>query len=152
MKGYYANDPAVREVPGAGATFALLRRAGVKVALNTGFSREIVRVILDRLGWATGPVIDASVASDEVPRGRPHPDMILALMKQLGVADARRVAKVGDTVVDLDEGTSAGCGLVIGVTGGAGTREQLQSRPHHHIVESLAELPRLLLPPESVRM
>src|SRR5262245_17227201 len=37
MRHYYAGDPAVREIPGAAATFAALRRGGIKVALNTGF-------------------------------------------------------------------------------------------------------------------
>ena len=142
MQHFYAHDPNVREVPGAAATFAALRRAGIKVALNTGFSRDIVTVLLDRLGWR-GPaaVIDASVASDEVPRGRPYPDMVWHLMKQLGISDARRVAKVGDTLVDLEEGNSAGCGVVIGVTTGAATRAQLESRPHTWILDSVAEMP-----------
>ena len=116
MLAYYRTDPAVREVPGATDVFRRLRAAGVKVALNTGFSRPIVDVILTRLGWEKA--VDATAASDEVPRGRPHPDLVLHLMAKLGVMDAKRVAKVGDTVSDLEEGTSAGCGLVIGVTTG----------------------------------
>jgi phosphonatase-like hydrolase len=146
MRDYYATSPAVREVPGAAAAFAALRRAGLKVALNTGFSRPIADVLLARLGWACPAVIDADVTSDEVPRGRPHPDMIRQLMARLGTTDARRVAKVGDTRADLEEGTNAGCGLVIGVTTGSFTAEQLQACPHSHIVGSVAEVPALLLP------
>lgn len=144
MRRYYATDPAVREEPGASAVFAELRRAGVKVALNTGFSRDIVEVILTRLGWAAA--VDATVASDEVARGRPHPDMIRRLMGRLGVVDARRVAKVGDTVVDLEEGSAAGCGLVIGVTTGACTRPELLARPHTQVVDSLREAAELCRP------
>ena len=146
MRHYYATDPAVREVPGAGAAFAALRRAGVKVALNTGFFRPIAAVLLARLGWASPAVIDADVTSDEVPRGRPHPDMIRHLMTRLGISDARRVAKVGDTKADLEEGTNAGCGLVIGVTTGSYSREQLQACAHSYIVGSVAEVPALLHP------
>ena len=145
MQRYYATDPAVREVPGAAATFARLREAGIRVALNSGFSRPVVQTILDRLGWNDPPLVDASVASDEVPRGRPHPDMIRHLMTQLGIRDAAKVAKVGDTLVDLEEGRNAGCGMVIGVTTGSFTRAQLQSEPHTHILDSVAEVPRLLL-------
>jgi phosphonatase-like hydrolase len=145
MKDYYATSPAVREVPGAGEVFAKLRAAGVKVALNTGFGREIADVLLARLGWHTPGVIDATITSDEVPRGRPHPDMIRALMERLGVRDPKAVAKVGDTAVDLDEGTNAGCGLVIGVTTGSFTREQLEARPHTHIVRSVAAVPALIV-------
>jgi phosphonatase-like hydrolase len=144
MKRYYEADPAVREADGATATFARLRAAGVKVALDTGFSRPIVDVLLKRLGWREGQTIDASVTSDEVPRGRPHPDMVLHLMRKLGVADARSVAKVGDTPSDLQQGTAAGCGWVIGVTSGTHTREQLAPVPHTHLIERLLELPAVL--------
>src|SRR5262249_27787875 len=119
MRDHYAFDPSVREVPGAAAAFAALRRAGIRVALNTGFSRAISAMVLSRLGWHAPAVIDADVASDEVPHGRPHPDMIRLLMARLGIKDPRRVAKVGDTKADLEEGANAGCGLVIGVTSGS---------------------------------
>jgi phosphonatase-like hydrolase len=139
MRHYYATDPGVAEMPGAGAAFRRLRQRGIKVALNTGFSRDIAAVLLERLGWQQA--VDAVVCSDEVPRGRPHPDMILHLMAQLDIRDPRRVAKVGDTPVDLEEGTGAGCSLVIGVTNGTHTRAQLQPYPHTHLIDSLDELP-----------
>jgi phosphonatase-like hydrolase len=141
MRDYYATDPSVREIPGAAAAFAVLRRAGVKVALNTGFNRAITDIILTRLGWRTPEVIDAVLASDEVRRGRPHPDMIQALMVRLGIREACGVAKVGDTRADLEEGANAGCGLLIGVTSGSFTREQLQAGPHTHIVASVGDVP-----------
>src|SRR5262249_34828786 len=50
MRAYYATDPAVREIPGSAAVFVALRRAGIKVALNTGFFRPIADVLLTRLG------------------------------------------------------------------------------------------------------
>ena len=145
MRDYYATDPAVREIPGAAAAFATLRRAGIKIALNTGFYRPIADVLLTRLGWRSPAVIDADVTSDEVPQGRPHPDMIRHLMTRLGIPDARKVAKVGDTKVDLEEGAHAGCALVIGVTTGSYTRAQLQAYPHTHLVESVADVPAIIL-------
>jgi phosphonatase-like hydrolase len=145
MRSYYATDPAVREIPGAAAAFATLRNAGIKVALNTGFSRAVADVLLDRLGWRAPAVVDADVTSDEVPRGRPFPDMIQLLMTRLAVSDPRRVAKVGDTRADLEEGFNAGCRLILGVTSGSFTRAQLQLYPHSHILDSVAEVPGILL-------
>jgi len=145
MIAFYRADPAVREVDGASEVFRQLRRAGVKVALDTGFSRDIVDAILHRLGWSGNDLLDATVASDEVPRGRPHPDLLFRAMKLTGATDARRVAKVGDTPSDLQEGHSAGCGFVIGVTNGSHTRRQLESHPHTHLVENLRELPGLIV-------
>src|SRR5262245_2938813 len=49
MCDHYATSPDIREVPGATAAFAALRRSGVKVALNTGFFRPIADVVLGRL-------------------------------------------------------------------------------------------------------
>jgi phosphonatase-like hydrolase len=144
MIRYYESEPDVREIPGTSRTFARLSAAGIKVGVNTGFSRAITDVVLDRMGWRAAGQIDASVASDEVPRGRPHPDMIRHLMAALGVADPGRVVKVGDTPVDLQEGTNAGCGWVIGVTEGTHTREQLLPHPHTHLIGTVAELQDLL--------
>jgi phosphonatase-like hydrolase len=142
---HYSTSPDVREIAGASDAFAVLRRAGVKVALDTGFSRVVTAALMDRLGWRAPEVIDADVSSDEVPRGRPHPDMIRLLMARLGVADAAEVAKVGDTRADLEEGHNAGCGLVIGVTSGAYSREELLRCPQTHVVASVADVPRIVL-------
>jgi phosphonatase-like hydrolase len=144
MRSFYASDPSVREVTGASVIFRWLHQAGIAVAVNTGFSRDIAQIILDRLGWERDQLIDASVTSDEVGRGRPHPDMIRYVMRRLGIANAEEVAKVGDTPADLEEGHHAGCGLVIGVTQGTHTREQLADFPHTHLMGSVAELPAVL--------
>jgi phosphonatase-like hydrolase len=144
MIEFYRGDPSVGEIPGASDVFRRLRRAGVKVALNTGFSREIAQTLIDRLNWERNELIDASVTSDEVERGRPHPNMIRSLMLKLSVTDPQRIAKVGDTPADLLEGRNSGCGLVVGVTGGSSSREQLERFPHDHLIGSVADLPELL--------
>src|SRR5262244_1952523 len=144
MIEFYRADPEVGETPGASETFRRLRQAGVKVALNTGFSRDIAQTLIDRLNWERDELIDASVTSDEVERGRPHPDMIQLLMLKLGVTDPRRVAKVGDTPADLLEGKNAGCGLIVGVTQGSCARELLERFPHDYLIGSVAEFPELV--------
>jgi phosphonatase-like hydrolase len=141
---FYETDPSVHEVPGASQMFRTLKEAGMKVALDTGFNRAITQVILDRLAWSGSPLIDATICSDEVPRGRPHPDMIRELMRRLGIVDPASVAKVGDTPADLQEGRNAGCGLIIGVTEGTHSREQLERHPHTHLIDSIKGLPALL--------
>jgi phosphonatase-like hydrolase len=144
MIRFYQADPSVYEIPGASDVFRRLQDAGIKVALDTGFTRDIVDVLLSRLAWSDSALIDATITSDEVPRGRPHPDMIEKAMRDLGLGDAKRVAKVGDTPADLEEGTAAGCGLVIGVTGGTHTAAQLKPYPHTHLVGSVAEVPAIV--------
>ena len=67
-------------------------------------------------------------------------------MEITGVSDVKKVVKVGDTAVDLQEGTNAGCGYVIGVTTGAYTKAELQTYPHTHLISDLAQLCKLLFP------
>lgn len=145
MIRFYQEDPRVEEVSGTSNTFAILKQYGIFVALNTGFSRDITNVLLKRMPWVKAGLIDDSICSDEVARGRPYPDMIFTLMKRKYIASSIDVAKVGDTPSDLQEGQNAGCGWVIGVTQGSHTREQLLSHPHTNLIESVADLPALWL-------
>jgi len=151
MLNHYRTAPGIEPMPHTLDTFCRLKEAGVRLALDTGFSRPIVDAILERLGWNSGGLLDATVASDEVPRGRPHADLALRAMELTGVRNASRVAKVGDTPSDLQEGIAAGCGMVVGVTNGSHTREQLSAHAHTHLIDSLAELPELVLGPASRR-
>lgn len=141
---FYASDPSVRAISGTNAVFARLRAEGIRVAVNTGFDRAITDVILHRLGWVRDHLIDGSIASDEVANGRPHPDMIRELMRRLGVTQAGRVVKVGDTPADLEEGKNAGCGTIVGVTSGTHSPEELARFPHTHLIESIRDLPAVL--------
>ena len=144
MLEHYRASPDVREVEGAGRVFRELRGRGIKVALDTGFGRAITDVLLKRLGWAVPGVLDATVTSDDVAKGRPAPDMVLRAMEWTGVRDAARVAKVGDTPSDLEEGTSAGCGMVVGVTSGSHTADELRPHPHTALIDSIRDLPAIL--------
>jgi phosphoglycolate phosphatase-like HAD superfamily hydrolase len=71
--------------------------------------------------------------------------MIRKIMEQLGVAEAAEVVKVGDTSVDVLEGQFAGCGLVVAVTTGAYTKEQLLEYQPDQIIDSMQQLPALIL-------
>jgi phosphonatase-like hydrolase len=144
MIRHYEEDSSLSALPYVEETFADLKQRGVKIALNTGFPRSIADTILRRLNWEAGKTIDAVIASDEVPEGRPHPYMIRSVMKQLQVTDSNAVAKVGDTEVDVEEGRSAGCGLVVSVTTGAYSRVQLEQYKPDKIIDSLAELSSLI--------
>ena len=138
----YAAVPPV-EVPGTSNTFIWLRRQGVKLALNTGFERETVVMLLSALNWSS-EIIDAVVCGDEVEAGRPSPAMILEAMRRTGVTDPAGVMAVGDTVLDLQAGTAAGAGWVIGVLSGAHDRSRLLQAPHTHLLPSVAEIPEFL--------
>jgi phosphonatase-like hydrolase len=140
MIDFYSKDPSIRPVEDAEEVFLALQKMGIKVALDTGFSRDITDIILKRVGWENGYLVDATAASDEVPKGRPYPYMIQKIMSQLGITDIKTVIKVGDTEVDINEGRNAGCLMSIGITSGVFSEEELI--PHHptHLAKNLREV------------
>lgn len=141
MIEFYRNDETLAPLPHAEKVFRTLKERGIKVALNTGFTRSITDTILHRLRWDDRcPLIDQVICSDEVPHGRPYADMIRVLMDQLGIGSPEQVLKVGDTEVDVEEGRNAACGKVVSVTTGAYTREQLQPYGPDVIIDDLQEL------------
>jgi len=139
---YRENPPA--PMPGVEAMFAQLRGAGVKVALQTGYSAEIAGAILEGLGWKIGETVDALVTSDQVAASRPAPYLVFHAMEATGVQDVRRVLVAGDTPNDLGTGMNAGARFAVGVTTGSFTREQLEAEPHTHVLDGVAEILGLL--------
>ncbi|NNG19816.1 HAD hydrolase-like protein [Naumannella sp. ID2617S] len=136
----YAARPPV-PCPGIEAAFERLRGLGVRLALTTGFDRPTTDQLLDALGWRTGAdgQIDAVVCATEVERGRPAPDLIRAVMREVGVDDPADVWAVGDTAADLKAAAAAGA-VGVGVLTGAGTRELLSAHPHRWILDTAAEV------------
>ncbi|MBD1363778.1 HAD-IA family hydrolase [Mucilaginibacter sp. ZT4R22] len=138
MINYYKKAPALEALPNAEKTIATLRKTGIKIGVNTGFSKDIAETIIERLQWCEKGLIDYLIGSDEVENGRPDPAMINRMMKLARITDPQEVAKVGDTEVDIREGQNAGCKYVIAVTTGAFTRTELE--PYHptHILDDIA--------------
>jgi phosphonatase-like hydrolase len=118
----------IQEIAGALDVMRELRAAGVQVCLSTGFAPSTRDALLDALGWRSE--IDLALSPADVGRGRPAPDLILGAMERLGVQDPAAVAVAGDTVSDLQAGTAAHAGAVIGVLSGAHDRATLEAVPH----------------------
>ena len=150
LENHYLTNGAT-PTEGCLETFAYLRKQGIAIALTTGFYRVVTDIILDKLGWLSslngqhigGPdgIIQASVASDEVERGRPCPHLIERAMSLLNVSNPKAVINIGDTPSDLLSGRAAGVSLNLGVTNGTHTADQLDAYPHDFLLKSLAELP-----------
>lgn len=133
----------LRPIAGAETTFGWCLDHGILMATTTGFYAEISNLILDRTGWHN--LFATNISSHDVRQGRPAPYMIFRAMEQTGVTNVREVMNVGDTPLDLQAGTGAGAGAVVGVLTGAHTREELEREPHTHIIESVAQLPNLIV-------
>lgn len=141
LRQLYADQPPVG-LPGVAEAIDLLRAAGVKMALTTGFAADTGAPLLDSLGWWDR--LDAVVYASEVAQGRPAPYMIFRAMEATGVLDTATVLVAGDTVVDLQAAAHAGAGWRIGVLTGSLGGESLRGHGETHIVEGVRVIPELL--------
>nr|WP_272926237.1 phosphonatase-like hydrolase [Glutamicibacter soli] len=141
---YYEQNPPVA-LPGVVEAFRKLSAQGVKIALTTGFSRDVASVILPQLGWAAGEgeLLDAVVTADEVAAGRPAPYMIHRVMELTGIRDVRKVIAAGDTVNDLQAAKNAGV-IAVGVLTGELGRDDLEVHEHDVILDGVAQLPQFI--------
>lgn len=144
MISFYKWDPSVGEKAGVHQTFRKLKERKLKVVVDTGFDRQITDPLIDRLGWKKNNLIDGSVTSDEVKRGRPFPDLIFRAMELTKTDDPGNVVKVGDTASDMQEGNAAGCGWVIGITTGSFSKAELLKEKHTHLIEDVSEILEIL--------
>lgn len=148
-------------IPGVVETVAALRARGLKIGSNSGYTREMVDVLLE-LAAHEGYVPDCSVTPDEAGAGRPHPYMMYECAIRLQVYPMGAIVKVGDTPADVEEGLNAGS-WAIGVAGTGNrigmshaefeslplperefllskAREELRKAGAHYVIDSLAEL------------
>jgi phosphonatase-like hydrolase len=129
--------------PGAAAAMEQLASAGIRRCVITGLSRRVMTVILDTLGWWDR--IDLALSPEDVPRGSPWPDLILAAMLRLGVTDVRETAVAHDTQAGILSGRRAGAGIVAGMLDGSHSAERLRQAGATHLIQGIGELPELLI-------
>lgn len=133
-------DIDVLPQPNAEELFQILKERNIRVILNTGYNADIAESLVKKLGWKKGIEYDSLITSSDVEKNRPDPEMIDLAMDIYGVIDPKKVIKVGDSIIDIEEGQNAGCGLNVGITTGAHTFLQLQSANPDYIINDLLEL------------
>ena len=94
-------------IEGAAEAHRVLRSAGARIAWTTGYPRVVTDPLLAPLA-EQGLVPDVTLCADEVPQGRPAPDLIRGCMERLDVTDPARVVKCGDTRPDMEAARAAG--------------------------------------------
>jgi phosphonatase-like hydrolase len=143
LNAAYAERPPV-PIPGVPEALARLRASGIQVALTTGFDHGVTDPLLEVVGWRVGEHLDAVVCAADVAAGRPHPDMILRAMTLTGIDDPSQILAAGDTALDVRAGHAAGAAMVVAVLSGAQSRSELERDRPTHILDSVADLPKLL--------
>lgn len=137
LKSTYEANPPV-PLPGVEDALNVIHQAGAKIALTTGFSREIAEIILSGLAWSENGQIDVLAAGDEVPVGRPEPYLIQLAMERSGISDKDAVISVGDTEADVISAQRAGV-TSVGVMSGHLNRQDFVDLGADVILESAAE-------------
>jgi phosphonoacetaldehyde hydrolase len=101
-------------IPGVREAVNAFRAAGLKIGSTTGYTREMMNVLVPE-ARKRGYEPDAWVAASDVSAGRPNPWMCYRNALELGVFPLEAIVKIGDTLVDIDEGLNAGM-WTIGLT------------------------------------
>ncbi len=121
-----------------------LRDRNIRTALNTGYSRPVAENLIVKLGWIEGVDFDLLVTASDVSKARPEPDMIFLAKQKLGIEADNQIVKVGDSIIDIEEGKNANCGLTIGITSGAHSLEQLLTAKPDFVIDGLEVLKEIL--------
>ncbi|XZG69679.1 phosphonoacetaldehyde hydrolase [Chitinibacteraceae bacterium HSL-7] len=153
-------------VPGALATLAWLREAGICIGSCTGYPRAVVDAMLPEAHRA-GIRPECVIAADDLAAGaRPGPWMALANVIELGIGHVAACVKVDDTAVGIAEGLNAGMwtvglavsgnevGLPLSEWQALSATEQTRRRTPaaqrlaqagaHFVIDTVAELPAII--------
>ncbi len=94
-------------IPGALEAVADFRQRGLKIGSTTGYTGEMMTLLLDE-ARKRGYEPDSSVCATDVPAGRPEPWMCLQNAMHLQTYPLEALVKIGDTLPDISEGLNAG--------------------------------------------
>ncbi|MDD3038386.1 phosphonoacetaldehyde hydrolase [Bacteroides sp.] len=118
-------DPIQGVIP----TLEKLRAEGIKIGSTTGYTREMMDVVLPT-ALAKGYRVDYCATPNLLPSGRPAPYMIFENLTRLAVPCLDTVVKVGDTIADIKEGVNAkvwSVGVILGSNEMALTEEETKT-------------------------
>ncbi|MEZ6032558.1 MAG: phosphonoacetaldehyde hydrolase [Planctomycetaceae bacterium] len=131
-------------IPGIPAAVAELRSRGLKIGSTTGYTRELMSVVVP-LAASQGYEPDVTVCSDDVSQGRPAPWMNLRAASMLNVYPLNRIVAVDDTPVGIEAGKNAGMITVaVSLTGNAmGLSEsEINQLPEAELERRIGEIER----------
>ncbi|WP_455592742.1 phosphonoacetaldehyde hydrolase [Bacteroides sp.] len=152
-------------IPGVISTLEQLRADGLKIGSTTGYTREMMDVVLPAAA-SKGYHVDYCATPNLLPAGRPAPYMIFENLTKLAVPCLDTVVKVGDTIADIKEGVNAkvwSVGIVLGSNEMGLTEAEVKAMPvvelenrinevkermlaagASYVIRNIAELPALI--------
>ena len=136
---YLVREAEVVLFPHLQELFDAMKKHGVRMAIATGKSRRGLDRVFEKTG--IGAYFEATRTADEC-FSKPNPQMLEEIFLETGVLPENAVM-IGDTVHDLQLAANARCDG-IGMTYGAGSRDELESVPHKAVVDNVDELAEVL--------
>lgn len=136
------HDALIRPYAGVPSLLRDLTEAGARTGVVTSKRRSTAEKTMGAVGL-TG-LVDLVGGMDDTDRHKPDPAPLLAALGVLGAAPGTAVY-VGDAVVDVQAARAAGMD-VVAVTWGAGARPALEAAGPGALVDTVADLRRVLLP------
>jgi phosphonoacetaldehyde hydrolase len=152
-------------IPGTVEAIRALRARGIKIGSCSGYNHETMAGILPA-AQKQGYEPDSLVCPEDVPAGRPHPWMLYRSAVDLEVYPMSACVKVGDTVVDIEEGLNAGTWTIGLAKSGSelglseeetealdpqelptrleGVYDRMYRAGAHYVVDTIAEVPSVL--------
>jgi phosphonoacetaldehyde hydrolase len=152
-------------IPGLLEVIQELRQREIKIGSTTGYLRTMMDVLAPKAA-EYGYEPDCIICPDEVPAGRPYPWMCYMNAIRMEVFPLESIVKVGDTVVDIEEGLNAGMwtvglsltGNISGLSEGEvnsldkdkhqelrrAAESQLFQAGAHYVIDGIWDLPKVL--------
>ena len=108
--------PRVRAFPAVRELFERVRREGLRVALASSAKEDEIKVYkkIARIS----DLVEEETSADDADKSKPHPDIFVATLKQLGDVRADEAIVVGDTPYDAEAALKAGLRTVGVLCGG----------------------------------
>ena len=137
------HEAVAQPYPGAVETLRRLRAAGLRSAVVTNKLHRFAVELFERLQLTDS--IDLIVGGDTCERRKPDPQPLLHACTTLGLAPAQTLM-VGDSINDVLAARAGGLPVVC-VTYGYNEGQDPRSLPCDDWIDTLDELPALILPP-----
>lgn len=116
-------DELVKPLDGLYDLFTALNNSSCKIAIATTDKMDRAKLTMEHLRLSDK--IDYIIGADSVKNGKPAPDMINLIVKELGTPKSKTVM-VGDATTDVKMGSNAEIRASIGVCSGLASEKDLK--------------------------
>ena len=129
-----------RFLPGAKRLLKSLKTKGYKLAVASNRPTKFSYIILEHL--KIKEYFDYILCGDKMKNAKPHPDIILRILKKLSLKPAQALY-VGDMTADVQAGKRAQVKTVAVLTGSSTKKEIVKLKPHY-VIRNILQLSQVL--------